>query len=115
VSDSRKVTDDLHTRLDDSRGEDLIEIVVELATHVLPETAQDGVSREEMISTLRETFEHASEVVEALIRESGGEVKDRAWINQTLRALVPVSEIERLAELDEVEQLDLTTQLEAEG
>jgi hypothetical protein len=114
VTDARKVTEDLLSLLNRSTGDELIEIVVELAAQDLP-AAATGLSRDELVSIVRNSFDQAAESVETLIRTAGGEIRDRAWINQTLRALIPVRDVERLSELDEVEHLDLTTPLEAEA
>lgn len=109
-----KVTEQLMSLLERTPAEGLIDVVVEL---VPPEALQEPLrlSRGEQVTKLRESFERESAPVESMVRGVGGEVRGRAWINQTLRALLPRDAVNRICELDEVASLDLPSPLEAEA
>lgn len=109
-----KVTQQLTSALDRSAEDELIDVVVEL---VAPEplAMMSSRSRAEEIQVRRDAFERESASVEALVRHLGGEVRSRAWINQTLRAVVPKDAVVRISALNEVALLDLPLPLEAES
>lgn len=111
--DAAKLTPDLTTRLTQSSADDVLEIVLELYPQAGPAAAAPQ-SRSEQIALRKETFSQDVVPVEESIHEVGGEVVDRAWINQTVLARVPARGVERLSDLEKVAALDVPRTLEAE-
>lgn len=113
-----KLKGELADRLAETREDEVLEVVVELAAR--EETTPDagagaggrGASRRERIAALREAFDREREPVERAILEAGGEVTERAWINQTLKARVSAAGLERLSDMSEVAALDTPRQIE---
>jgi hypothetical protein len=111
--DAAKLTPDLATRLAQADADDVLGVVLELDPHSeLPTAAPQ--SREEQIALRKETFNHDVVPVEEAVREAGGEVAGRAWINQTVKARVPAQGIVQLSELEKVATLDVPHNLEAD-
>jgi hypothetical protein len=111
--DAAKLTPELTTRLAQADADDVLDVVVELDPQTEPAAATPQ-SRREQIALRKETFIHDVAPVEEAIHEAGGEVVDRAWINQTVRARVPAQGVEQLSELDKVAALDVPRRLEAD-
>ena len=111
--DAAKLTPDLTTRLTQAAADDVLDVVLELHPQPGPAAAAPQ-SRSERIAVRKETFSHDVAPVEEAIHESGGEVVDRAWINQTVLARVPAQAVEQLSELEKVAALDVPRTLEAE-
>ncbi len=82
-----------------------VEVVLELSSQTTP--TDPSLSRQEKISTLKMSFQHDSAPIEQLVAEHGGEVIDRAWLNQTLRVRASADCLEKLAQLDEVSAIDV--------
>jgi hypothetical protein len=108
-----KLKPDLKDQLTQAAPTEVLDVVLELG---LPAEPVDGApqSRSEQIALRKEAFSHDVVPVEEAVREVGGEVLDRAWINQTVRARVPAEGVEQLSELDKVETLDVPRRLEAD-
>lgn len=83
---------------------EMLDVILEL--YLEPRSMNKVISRRGRIAELKEAFHHISEPVEQIIKEEGGNVVGRAWINQTIRAHVPVSTINYLCQLDEVMAVD---------
>ena len=109
-----KLTPDLSARLTNAAAEDYLEVVVELRAEDVP--AQESPrSRQEEISSRKQAFGAEAIPVEDTIQRAGGEVVERAWINQTVLARVPARGVDELSELDGVAAIDVPRRLEAEG
>jgi len=106
-----KLTPDLTTQLTQAAGDDVLDVVVELDPRTGPATATPQ-SRSEQIALRKEAFSNDVVPVEEAIHEVGGEVVDRAWINQTVLARVPAQGVEHLSELEKVATLDIPRALE---
>lgn len=92
-----------------SSDADFLEIIVELEQQSKFQmiAEQTGVhSRTAQIAARKESFARISSPVETAISQAGGEVTEKAWINRTLRAKLPVKSLEHISELREVEKLD---------
>ena len=107
-----KMTPDLKSQLTQTDAAEVLEVVLELHSQSQEGTA--ARSRGEAIALRKEAFGHDVVPVEETVNEVGGEVVGNAWINQTVRARVPVHGLERLSELDEVAVLDVPRALQAE-
>jgi hypothetical protein len=111
LPESDKVTAALAERLEGA-DDALVDVVVELATPPAFESA--GGTRSEQVAVMKESFGREVRPVESVIRESGGVVIDTAWLNQTVRAKVPVEAVRRLCEVDSVAVIDAPRGLEPE-
>lgn len=56
-------------------------------------------------------FAARSEPVAQLVLSCGGQVVERAWINSTMKALVPAPRLSEIAENDRVKLIDLPASL----
>ena len=104
-----RITSDLESRVKGLGGEQLVDVVVELRP--VDEPPPEG-SRLERINALKDAFDGVSAEVERAVRAEGGEVVDRAWINQTVRARVPASAIPLLALRDDISVIDVPHAIE---
>ena len=100
-----KCTRALAERADNAAEGEVLDVVVELQVRQVEPTP--GATREGRIEGVRQGFERDAAAVEAAIRSAGGTVTAQAWINQTIRASVPVEALAVVAELDEVVTLDV--------
>jgi hypothetical protein len=110
-SQSDKVTPELAALLDDASDE-LVDVVVELATPEAVERTEGA--RADRVAVMKESFDREAQPVESVIRDSGGQVVDTAWLNQTIRAKVPVEAVRRLCDVDSVAVVDSPRGLEPE-
>jgi hypothetical protein len=101
-----KLSSDLRRTLAASRKGDTVDVVVEVGK-------KDGVAAEpasgdraEKIAALKMHFSASAEPIERAIESSGGEVLDRAWLNQSLKARLPREAVEALGEREDVDLLD---------
>jgi hypothetical protein len=108
-----KLKPDLKVQLTEAAATEVLDVVLELRSQAEPVAAAPQ-SRSEQIALRKEAFSHDVVPVEEAVHEVGGEVLDRAWINQTVRARVPAEGVEQLSELDQVETLDIPRRLEAD-
>lgn len=109
-----KLTPDLSERLTGAAADDVLDVVVELRAGDAPDEGRP-LSRQEEISYRKEAFGEEALPVEETIQRAGGEVVERAWINQTVLARVPARGVDELSELDGVAAIDVPRTLEAEG
>lgn len=104
-----KLTAKLSEHLEKADVTDLLEVILEL--HPQAESAaaamQETRSRSEKIAALKEAFSREVTPVEEAVRQMGGEVTGRAWINQTVRARVPVERVRELSEHEKIAALDI--------
>ena len=107
--DPTKLSPALADRVEQAAPGEVLDVVVELHRRLIEATR--GTTVEERIAPVRDAFAAEARPVEDEIRRLDGEVLGSAWINQTLRARVPVEGIGRLAGLDEVVALDLPRRL----
>jgi len=112
--DAAKLTPHLTTRLTDAADDDILDVVLELDPKSTESAVGAQQSRSEEIALRKEIFSNEVVPVEQTIHEVGGEVVDRAWINQTVLARVPARGVEQLSELEKVAALDVPRTLEAE-
>jgi hypothetical protein len=104
-----RITSDLESRVQGLEEKHLVDVVVELRP--VDEPPSEG-SRLERIHALKDAFDGASAEVERAVQAEGGEVVDRAWINQTVRAKVPASAIPLLALRDDISVIDVPHAIE---
>ena len=114
---STRMSRNLEDRVQSSDEADVVEVIVELRRDdsVTHRVAASGISRVEMIDALKTRFDEISSVLEEEIQNVGGTVVDRAWINQTLRARLPVKGISQLADRDDVTLIDVPHKIEPES
>lgn len=95
---------------------DMIDVVVELDHKPIGRLKQveQNQSRKELIASRKESFARTSTPVEEIINKVGGEVIEKAWINYTLRAKLPVKGLQRISELDVVDTLDSPNELKVD-
>ncbi len=106
-----KLTAQLAERVEKSDAAEMLDVVVEF-NHPTNTTTQKIMSRSERISALKENFAKQSAPVEEAIQQAGGEVLGKAWINQTLKARLPVKSVSPVSEHAEINVLDLPETLE---
>ena len=104
-----KISGALAARLEQSQADEFLDLIVELESG--PPRSASG-SRAERIAAEKQSFDHHAGPVERLIQEAGGEVLDRAWINQTLRARLPVRSVNDLTKAAEVSAIDVPRRVE---
>jgi hypothetical protein len=107
-----KITPALAERVDGAALGEVLDVIVELQPRQVEPVA--GETHEERTAPVRQGFERDALPVEEAIRMAGGTVVGRAWINQTLRASVPLEALAGLAGLDEVVALDVPRALRPE-
>lgn len=108
---SHKLSADLASELDNSEGDDLLDVVVELKHH-LPD-GDETPSGE--ISAFKELFRRRAAPIEQLILSSGGEVLGGAWINSTLRARLPARAVSDVGAVDAVTAIDIPHRIELDA
>lgn len=101
---------ELSQRLDEAAPTGFVEIILELRSEV-PEP-DPSLPRSERIAARKASAQRLYDPVEEAIARAGGEILERAWINQTLRARLPVHRVHDLATLDEVALIDVPRPLE---
>lgn len=82
-----------------------LDIILELSLKL--QQADHHLSRQEKIVELKDSFSRITEPVEQMIKKEGGQVVDRAWINQALRIVIPASALHALSQLEQVTFLDV--------
>jgi hypothetical protein len=89
----------------------VVDVIVELNPLEVPTSG----SRQERVASLKEQFQRELRPVAKRVVESGGQVIETAWINQTMRSRVPAGELSHLAEEESVNRIDLPRMLDAEA
>ena len=109
---SEKISQPLAESMQDARGDDWLDVIVELGG---PDAANAaGLSRSERIAALKETFSKQAEPVAEVIHRLGGEVTGRAWINGSISARVAKKMIPALSSESHVSRLDLPHRIAAD-
>lgn len=109
-----KVSPTLRRRLGRAAVGDRLDIVLSLAT-VRPRVRPPTGTRAERVAALKRAFDEEAGAVEKAITALGGRVTARAWSNSTLRAELPADAVPDLAELEEVEVLDVPVSIGIES
>ncbi|HEV3457316.1 MAG TPA: hypothetical protein VHG32_12215 [Thermoanaerobaculia bacterium] len=89
-----------------------VEVVVELGTKTHAPRGRAVAGRAAKIAALKRVFSASAEPIERAIESSGGEVLDRAWLNQSLKARLPREAVVALGEREDVERLDMPAPLQ---
>ncbi len=97
------ITEPLASQMDASNPDEMLEVIVEVKPTVVPQS----LPRQEKIARMRDAFENGIVELEEQIGRFGGRVLERAWINGTLKAIIPARTIERIADLEGVDVLDV--------
>jgi hypothetical protein len=108
----QKISQPLADQLNASTGGNRLDVIVELAQP--PAHDAPGEPRAGKIAARKEAFAKTAEPVETLIRNLGGEVTDRAWINGVLRARIDENTISALSAQNDVTRLDVPHPLKAD-
>jgi hypothetical protein len=109
-----KLTAELTQQLQRTEDSEMMDVVIEVEPeNSAPESfAYQSLSRQERITALQENFAKQSAPVEDAIEQAGGEVLDRAWINQTLKVRVPVESIPKISEHENIYTVDVLHSIE---
>jgi hypothetical protein len=100
-----RITPGLATRVQHIGPMDVLQVVVELQPLTLVRVR--GLSRKEQIINAKKTLSLDFETIKESIQRLGGEVLDYAWLNQTILAEVPASQVSKIAHLEKVQLVDL--------
>lgn len=114
TSQKVSLTTELSDELEGKTDSDMVEVVLELRRHDKPVKASEASSRRERIEALKESFDRDVGTLEEAIRQVGGEITGRAWINQTVRARVPAPKVKELAAHEKIQTVDLPHQITSE-
>ena len=107
-----KLSDQLKEQLTQPNTSGMLEVIIEL--HEPEAAAQQAQSRQEKIAAMKDGFTRDVALIDDEVRRAGGEVTGHAWINRTVRARVPVHEIEQLSAHEQIAKIDLPHKLEPE-
>jgi hypothetical protein len=99
---TRKLEEILHGKAHDA----VVDIIVELDSPSRAAPPPSG-SRAAKVTALRERFLEIAAPVEQRIQSLGGQVIEHAWLNQTLRARIPVGMVDRLVDAEGVASIDV--------
>lgn len=105
----QKVSDALATALAAAKDDEAIVVIIELESVDASSLSREmsGASRQEQIAARRETFDSGAEPVINSVKELGGTVLRKGWLNNSIEVSVPASSCEGLGELPIVKKLDL--------
>lgn len=106
VVKQEKLSEELASRIESVAATDMVDIVVEI---------EAPASKPPSVSATITRFKETSTPVTQTIEQVGGEVIGSAWINSTVRARVPASAVSKVAALQNVERIDIPSQLRAEA
>lgn len=106
-----KFTQVLAGQLGQRAKSDVVEVVVELRA---PPETDKALPRQQRMANMKEKFELEMGPVERAIARIGGTVIDRAWINHSLKARLPIGALTQLTELPEVAAIDMPRSIEPE-
>lgn len=109
----QKISSGLKDYLKKASDENHVEVVVEL-TPLPADTGAQGATRSAKIASYQQAFAESLQPVKELILRQGGDVLDSAWVNQTVKAKLPVSSLSQLAQLNQVTAIDLPHTLSAD-
>jgi hypothetical protein len=106
-----KLSDRVTERLSSADESSPIEVIVEL--HPVDVSATG--SRQQRIAAVKAGFERELQDVAEKITEAGGQVLETAWLNQTVRSVIPAGRLSQVAETDAVTGIDLPRPLQADA
>lgn len=104
------ITDRLASRLAEAAAEDAVEVVIELCPSD-PRASDMSRPRADLAAEGRREFARRSRSVVQDVLARGGTLIDSAWVNSTLKAVVPADQVVMLAEYENVERVDLPSRL----
>lgn len=104
-----KITEALAQKLQASPPASTVEVVVEVQSLGVPAAS---LPRDARIRALRQDFDAVAAPLAEAIAALGGKVTGTTWLNQTLRASLPATEIAKLDSLDAVQRIDVPHALE---
>lgn len=107
---SDPITPRLRVLLEHLDRDEAVEVVAELTPTPIDDDA--GSDRRGRIDARRRAFERRAAEVALLVERTGGEVRDRAWINDSLRLTAPAAALSEIAAIDVVAVLDLPHAIE---
>src|SRR5688500_3082540 len=119
-----KLKPNLAEQLAKAPSSELVDVVVELRPEAessasagagAARSAPAKASRAELIAAKKAAFERSLAGVEEAVRKAGGQITERAWINQTVRARVPAAGVKELCRHHSVAAVGAATRLSAEG
>ena len=108
-----KISADLTHQIQNVSGTKSVQVIVALDPKPVAAGRNSG-TRAQKINKLKAHFQTGFDKVTELLSKNGGKVIDGAWINQTIRAEVPVSVLDSLSNLQEVSAIDAPRQLTAD-
>ena len=105
-----KITAPLAATIEAADPDEDVVVVVEMTPNGPTESVAPQ-QRQRQIAALRMTFEKQASPIERTIHDVGGEVLDRAWINNTMKARLPARAIKELLDIDGVKSVDVEHRL----
>lgn len=109
-----KASSELGKRANAAAEHELLDVVVELTPPASGAQETGHLSRAEKIAAKKSAFRETAKPLADLIVSRGGQVTDEAWLNNTLRAKVPVRCLTALGAADVVSALDVAAKIERE-
>jgi hypothetical protein len=85
-----------------------VEVIVELQHTSYPSSS---LSKQERIKSIKQSFNTDLEIISNVLQDKGGKIIDSAWINKTVKLMIPVNGLTDLANIKSVEIIDLPQQL----
>jgi hypothetical protein len=108
-----KLSQDLRRRLDALAAGETVEVVVEVGGKSASPEPVAG-DRAQRMAALKSAFSASAEPIERAIERCGGQVLDRAWLTQSLKARLPREAVETIGEREDVERVDTPRALQAD-
>lgn len=109
-----KLSADLLQHLENSKDTEMLDIIIEVSpdenSNSLSEDSK--LTRQERIAVRRDSFVQQSAPIETAVQEEGGEITDRAWINQTLKARIPAKAVKKISEQQNIYNLAIPRAIE---
>lgn len=112
-----KLDADLQQRIEGGDQRDVVTVVIELAAQDPPASGageEPGLSRQQRIARRKADFDARADELVTVLEGMGAHGLERAWINQTVKAAVPVHAIGSVAALGSVAAVGMPRGLLAE-
>lgn len=109
-----KITPHLNDYLNNNPSSATVEVVIELSPVDTTPTQSSDAPRNEKIAQLKDAFQKNLGPVQQAIQSAGGNVTDSAWLNSTVKAVIPAANIHALANLEAITAIDLPRTLSSE-
>lgn len=71
-------------------------------------------SKQEKITRRKQDFGYQAKNIADMVEHLGGIILDSVWLNNTIRVQVPTSSLEQIAEISNVEHIDIARTIKAE-